>query len=148
MTKKYNWNDGKCMAMISNRTRRCNLKAKKNNDFCVKHLNLKDYDKNLIKKIRSNDIRRLNIKISSLNNEIIELCDENLLKSIFLEFNFFIERKYEFLDSYYDYTLMGLHNSWREIKLYNQIFIDNEYWDINIITNHISNYKKQCYPTI
>jgi hypothetical protein len=44
-----------------------------------------------------------------------------------------------FLDNNYSYTLMGLYDSWAEINKNDIIYMDGEYWNIDILTSHFTN---------
>ena len=43
------------------------------------------------------------------------------------------------LNKNFKYTLMNLYDSWNDIPLSNIILLDNEYWELGIIIDHISN---------
>lgn len=45
----------------------------------------------------------------------------------------------KYLDDNFLYTLMDMYESWVNVNVDDIIFIDNEYWHIEIITNHIIN---------
>ena len=41
------------------------------------------------------------------------------------------------LNKNFKYTLMNLYDSWNDIPLSNIILLDNEYWELGIIIDHI-----------
>lgn len=133
-----NWNDGKCMSIVASKKQKCNLKVKKNDDFCSKHNKKKDYDKYLLKKIRLNDCKKFGVKPSIIKKEMISHIIDNELNKKILNFKISNESMNKLNDQKFNYSLMGLYNSWDEIKFYDQIYVDNELWDINIIINHIT----------
>lgn len=45
----------------------------------------------------------------------------------------------KYLDDNFLYTLMDMYESWADVNVNDIIFIENEYWHIEIITNHITN---------
>lgn len=134
MTDIVIWNDGKCMSFVNDKTngkRRCNKKAIKCSDFCSLHKNKNLYYDVLLSNIKKEDSIKNNINTEIIKNEIDRLIEDNISDNIINK----IKNKNNYLDSNFEYTLMGIYNSWNDIKYSNQIFIDNEYWFIDILTN-------------
>ena len=128
--------DGQCMSYVNlkeKKIRRCLIKNK-NSDFCIKHFNKKMYYSNLLSKIRNNHIKILEIDIKNINEEIesylIDLQIKKLIENI--------KKRNNYLDNNNKFTLLNLYDSWNEVKFENQILIGSEYWDINILSNHLT----------
>lgn len=131
MDSLESWYDGRCMALISQNgiERRCNMKVK-NKEFCHKHSHKNLYDQNKLNEIRENDINILNINQTKIKKEMDTIKQENIINNFIENIN----KKYNELDQF-EYTLMDIYNSWKDINLENIIKIDGEYWDLNIIIN-------------
>lgn len=135
MGNSNNWSNSQCMACVvdkNKKTRQCLIKSKK--DFCKKHINRSTYYDGLLDKIKKRDIKMFNVNIV----EIKDLVDDYLKKELLLKFIRNIKNKNKFLNCKFKYTLMNLHNSWNDIPFENQILMDNEFWDVDILINHIN----------
>ena len=138
-----NWNDGQCMSFVLDKTkkkRRCGNKCK-NNDFCSKHIQKKQYYDQLLENIKINTIKDLNINIEKINIDINKKNIENTENETANEIAKIItniKNRVNFLNNNYNYTLMYMYDSWSEIDFSHQILIDNEYWHIDILINNIT----------
>jgi hypothetical protein len=128
------WNDGRCMSYVNKEVDRRCLNRCKNKDFCSKHNNKKQYYNELLTSVKSNAIILLNIDIDSINQDIKMLIEDDILNNLSKKIN----DKNQYLDNEYNHNLMSIYDSWSETNFSDQIFIDGEYWDINILANIIT----------
>lgn len=130
-----NWNNGYCMAHLNNNNSiLCKLRTKNNFDFCHKHLTKSNYDENLLNNIRQRDSENYIVDIDKLCKEIND--NIYITKMTQVIDNFINKNKY--LDTNYQYNLLNLYESWNEISLERQIKLDDDWWDIDIVINHMT----------
>lgn len=121
----------KCMASVTKQktTKQCSLKRKPGFDFCSRHITKKLYHKELLNELKNASIREYDIDLIELNNEINKyILQEDLQK---------LSNRNRHLNDNFHHNLLCLYSSWDEIPLQNQILLDNEYWEIDIIINHM-----------
>jgi hypothetical protein len=109
-----------CKAIITtnNIKRQCKNKRKKNN-FCYNHMNQIKTDPTKI--------------ITNINKVISKEKKQNIL--IINKYNKIITKD---LNKRFSHNLMNIYESWAEVELNNRIFIDNEWWPLDIIIDIIS----------
>lgn len=90
-------------------------------------------------KCKNNDYCHIHLK---LYNSVSTNNKENITNTII---------NTTFLDENFNYTLMGLYNSWADMDENEIIYIDEEYWNIDIIVSHFTqqlnmSYMENPYP--
>ena len=140
-----NWNEGKCMASKNmNSTIRCNRKIVNDTDFCRYHYRKKNYNQDVLTNKKNNFLNHVSINKRKLSLETSKLAALTILNNKISTFKNKLNEQSNNLDDDFEYTLMDLMFSWKEVPYYKRIFINNEWWDIDILINFITTQLNSC----
>jgi hypothetical protein len=110
---------------------RCKRKKLKTSDFCYSHNKKKLYYDDLSNPHKET-LHTYDTKL--ILSEMDYLCKESIALNIISEIN----SKKSLLNKNFDYTLMGLYDSWNNVNYSDQIYLNNEWWHIDILINIFS----------
>lgn len=127
------WDDDKCMGLNKTKNKICGNKC--SNNFCKKHKN-NIYEKKNLNKIRLCDIKKKNINIKKLKKDYTDLKNKIIIKKITQKLINVIEYNNNFMNNEHSYSLLSESN-WKDINIYDRIYLSNDWWYINDIINHI-----------
>ncbi len=132
------WNDGICMSRLNrnNKNKRCTRTITKGSDFCRYHKHSAKYYPGLLAKIRRRDKKELTIKQTNLQADLKKVRTDAKIDALISSVNNRINKNLEQLDSDYAYCLMGMVDSWKNVKPEHIIKIGDEWWDIEMICSH------------
>lgn len=127
-------NRKKCLSFVTMKTskkRQCNNNRLHNSDFCYIHNKKKLYYDESSNHSTNHSINNSETEtLKSDNNENIDIL--STLSTLHT-----LDRN-KYLDENYKYTLMCIYESWEQVEFSKQIFLDNEYWSIDILINNIT----------
>jgi len=129
-------NDNKCMAATKSHTR-CKNRIS-DGDFCRLHSKTKEYHVPTLLIIQKNDILDNDIKQQNISTNIKNIFNAKLVEQLVDKLNNNYKIQTSKLDDISSHTLLGIYNSWSDVPLEKRIYIDNNWWDIDILIDHIS----------
>jgi hypothetical protein len=133
-------NNGKCMASLKKTPNKaCGRKIKDGYDFCGYHYKTKKYNLRLLKIVREKDIKDLKLNKLTLTNELKKISTKLNLRKKTNDIGHLINNKYKYLDESYDHMLMGIKDSWAEVPFENVIKLNDDWWDLNVLCEIITN---------
>lgn len=138
MSNHNEWgNNNKCMAYNINNKQICTHEIKKQ-DFCKYHMRYKKYYQPLLTEIRLHDINLYNIDINVINKEKCSYISNKNTEKFIKIIQDKINNRNNILDEKYKHNLMMLYDSWSEVPLMYQIKLNNEWWELTSILQHIT----------
>jgi hypothetical protein len=134
------WTIDQCVA-VKKSGLRCKNKPIHNKDFCKCHSNEHVYDTKIMKQYRKEQ-----------NQSEIDKLSDKYLDLVMEKFCVKLVNNIRELDKNYSHCLFGIYNSWKEIPFIYWIFIDNMWWDIQMLNKTFSSQLNQTelekpYPT-
>lgn len=105
----------KCMSHLNNQhpDQQCTRDAIKNRDFCKYHLRSHIYMKD--------------VKNNNVSNWKVKWCVIKLINKL--------NKSVEVLDKKYDYCLLGMQNSWKDVPFIYWFKLRKDWWDIRFLVN-------------
>lgn len=125
------WDNGTCSSYLNEKQKhvRCTRNIVEDG-FCRYHKKSKNYFPQLLSEIKSKDIKKYKIN-GKINGKLFWYIET---KKINDKINAF----YNMLDFSMSHFLMGMYDSWREIPFKYIINVDEEWWDIRLLLNNIT----------
>lgn len=133
-----NWEENNmCMAHLNNKNKnkRCIRGKAEESDFCRYHKKSSKYATFVLNCLRKKDYLLFKIDKNELNHSVNTYLKRKKIHDVVNKLHQLNKKRVEYLDDNHGYTLMGMYESFESVPFAHQIKIDNEYWDIKILTH-------------